>query len=121
MATVKVLPVEIPVEPKPKRATKKAAAKPKEVDSPAVVSAVEVPAKTTKRGSKKVAAATTAVPETTPKARARKPVAVQSPVVEPPVQLPKKRVAKKAVLAAAPVAVEVVTTAKPTRRRTKSV
>ena len=58
MATVKVLPVEIPVEPKPKRATKKAAAKPKVVDSPVVVGEVDVEvittAKPTRRRTKSV-------------------------------------------------------------------
>jgi hypothetical protein len=118
MATIKVLPVEAPVETKPKRARKKAAAKQPTAIEPTPVVDVEAPPAPRKRVSKKAAAA--AVPEVAPKPRAKKAAVAAAPVEEPTAKPVKKRATKKAPAAAEP-SIESNAPAKPTRRRSKSV
>ena len=139
MTTVKQAPPEPPVEVKPRRVVKKAAAKTtatkavapkpktpaKSVESSPIEVAPEqgLPAK--KRGSKKVTAAPppVAAAKAAPKPRSKKaaPASALVPVAEQPAQLPKKRGTRKAL---APVPSEPASVpdavARPTRRRAKS-
>jgi hypothetical protein len=120
MASIKLPPVEPVVEPKPKRAAKKAAAKKAEVAVPAAVVDPEPSAAPKKRTSKKAAAAA-AVAEKEPKVRSKKAeVEESSPVAEPTVRPAKKRASKKAPAATSAPVVESKESAKPTRRRAKS-
>jgi hypothetical protein len=128
MATIKLPPVEPVVEPKPKRVSKKAAAKQPEATEPAPVIEPETPVTPKKRAAKK-AAGTAAAPKVT-KARQRKPhleeaspatEAVAAPVeAVAPVVPAKKRASKKAPAAAVEPIVEPTRPAKPSRRRAKS-
>jgi hypothetical protein len=136
MTTVKQVPAELPVEVKPKRGAKKAAAKatttkaaaPKS-KTPIETSEVEIapapapPAK--KRGSKKIAPAPIAevAAQIAPKRRAKKAAARTEPmpvVVEPATQPPRKRGAKKAPAAVPAVSIAPAAVVVPTRRRVKS-
>ena len=125
MASIKLPPGELVVEPKPKPAAKKAAAKKSAAKKPAAVVPVAVvepepPAAPKKRTSKK-AAAPAAVAEKEPKVRSKKAeVEEPAPVTEPTTQPAKKRASKKAPAAAAEPVVEPKEAAKPTRRRAKS-
>ncbi len=118
MATVKLLPVEPPVEAKPKRASKKAAPTAPAASERIPVVELETPPAPKKRVSKKAA---TAAPEVAPRVRARKAPVEMAPAAEPAVQPVKKRAAKKAPAVAAAPSIEATVPAKPTRRRTKSV
>ena len=136
MTTVKQAPIEPPVEVKPKRATKKAAAntiakspapKSKAMVEVVETAAVEVAPATAptvrKRSSKKIGSPPEPVPtKAAPRTRAKKAAAPGElvPVVEPPAQLAHRRSAKKAP-AAAPAVISVVPdpVVRPTRRRVK--
>ena len=117
MATIKLPPVEPVVEPKPKRASKKAAAKQPpakqtEVTEPTAVVEQDAPAAPKKRASKKAAAAPVDAPvgEKEPKARSKKVQVAgrkgregrgtePAPAAEPAVPPAKKRASKKAAAA----------------------
>ncbi len=138
MATIKLPPVEPVVEPKPKRASKKAAAKQPEVTETVPSVEQEAPAAPKKRASKKAADAV-AGPEKEPEASTPKPAkktakkgaakpATKTSVDEPPTaeepvqpaQPAKKRSAKKAPAATPEPVIEPKEPVKPTRRRAKS-
>jgi hypothetical protein len=125
MTTVKLPPAEAPVEAKPKRTSKKAAAKSKPAVEPVDVvdstAAVEQQPAPKKRASKKAAAGPSG--EVTPKTRSKRQAAETSPVVEAATPPARKRAAKKAASAgpaadAAPV--ESDGPVKATRRRARS-
>ncbi len=140
MTTVKMPPVDVPEEAKPKRAPRKSAAKAAPVVAP-VDGAAEEPAAVpppAKRAAKKAAATTAAAtppdakPDVKPKSRAKKAAPQATPATEPAVaaevpavaepevpQAPKKRAPRKAPAAAA-AAPAAAAEPKPSRRRAKS-
>lgn len=126
MATIKLPPVEAVVEPKPKRVSKKAAAKQPAVSEPAPVVEPDAPAAPKKRASRKAAAPATPV-EKQPRVRTRKAEVHEPPPAPEPAPLPAKKRASKKAAPAAPAraatttpVVEPKEVARPTRRRTKS-
>ncbi|HEY0521131.1 MAG TPA: S1 RNA-binding domain-containing protein [Ilumatobacteraceae bacterium] len=116
MTTVKASPGELPVEPKPKRAPRKAAASKPPVEPEVIEIVVEEPVHAIEPVAK------------TPRKRASKKQAAPAEVVapEPPPTPPVKKRASRARVAAAPVpvpepvVVEAIVATKPTRRRAKS-
>ena len=139
MTTVKQAPAELPVEVKPKRGAKKAAAKattksaapkskapaePIEIAETGVASTPSPAAR--KRGSKKIVPAPVAdvAAKVEPRPRAKKAAARTEPVtvVETAARPARKRGAKKVAPTAVPAEVSIVPDAvvRPTRRRAKS-
>ncbi len=141
MATIKLPPVEPVVEPRPKRASKKAAAKKAEVTEPLPVIEQQTPAAPKKRLAKK-AADVAEVGEKEPEAPAHKTAkktgtktaskpktatktSTKASVEEPPAaEIPahpaKKRASKRAPATLTEPVIEPKEPAKPTRRRAKS-
>ncbi len=123
MTTVKLPPVDAPVEAKPKRGRKKAIAagpaisEPAQLGAPATGGPPQAPAAPRKRATKKTAAAAAAPAKALPKTRAKKTAPEKKSVAEPAVVVPaKRRAARKTAVPQAPPEIS----AKPTRRRAKS-
>ena len=125
MTTVKLPPVDAPVEAKPKRGRKKAIAaepaisEPAQLEAPAAVGPPQPPAAPRKRATKKAAAAAAAPAKALPKTRGKKVAPEKKPVAEPAVVPAKKRAARKAAVPDVPQVPPEMPT-KQTRRRSKS-
>ncbi len=119
MATIKSPPAEVVVEAKPKRATKKAAAKKASASTPAAPAEAEVAAVPKKRGAKKPEPPA-AAPGVEPKVSRKRASAAAAPAATDTPQPTKRRVSKKAPPAPPAAAVEPQGPTKPTRRRAKS-